>query len=143
MAASSTSTAVKEPTFEISDYNSPKEVLNADAWVRLIASLIFLEKGTYSDSPDAGVHISQYEFNDLVEGKVDLRSEIQRQCNEYLTDIPIGVLDVQSVYWEEKDQYIVQVLIGFQEGSVTTFRAINITDNDDTLSYLIAKFDEK
>lgn len=143
MAASSTSTAIKEPTFEVSDFNSPKEVENADAWIRLIAELIFLEKGTYSDSPDAGVQISDYEFNELVEGKSHLQTEINSQCSQYLSDIPIGVLEVSSFYWEEKNQYVVQVLVGFVEGSVLTYRAIHITDEDKTLTYLISKYDEK
>ena len=143
MAASTTSTAIREPTFEISDFNTPKEIENADAWIKLIAALIFLEKGTYSDSPDAGVHIAMYEFNELVEGKTNLESEIRYQCANYLSDIPIGVLEVKSVYWEEKNQYIVRVLVGFKEGSVLTYRAIDITDEDKILSYIISKFDEK
>lgn len=143
MAASSTSTAIKEPTFEVSDYNTPKEIENADSWIKLIAALIFLEKGTYSDSPDAGVHIAKYEFNELVEGKSELESEIRQQCATYLSDIPIGVLEVASVYWEEKNQYIVRVLVGFREGSVLTYRSIDITDEDKILSYVISKFDEK
>lgn len=143
MAASSTSTAIKEPTFEISDFNSPKEVENADAWIRLIAELIFLEKGTYSESPNAGVQIANYEFNDLMEGMSDLQTEIQTQCSTYLSDIPIGTLTVNSFYWEDKNQYVVQVLVGFIENAVRTYRAINITDEDKTLTYLIAKYDEK
>ena len=143
MAASTTSTVVKEPTFEVSNFESPREVDNADMWIKLICELIFLEKGTYSDEPDCGVHIAKYAYNDLIEDSSILESEIKLQVGSYLADIPIGTLSVKAYYWEERNIYILRVLVGFVEGSVITYRTIDINDENRTLSYIISKFDEK
>ena len=143
MAASTTSTVVKEPTFEVGDFGAPKEMVNADMWIRLICELIFLEKGTYSDEPNAGVHISMYKFEELVSGMAELENEIRTQCSQYLSDVPIGVLKVTSYYWEERNIYVLRVLVGFKEGSVLTYRTIDITEGDQILTYIISKYDEK
>lgn len=143
MAASTTSTVVKEPTFEVGEFGSPKETVNADMWIRLICELIFLEKGTYNDEPNAGVHISMYKFEELMSGMSELESEIKMQCSHYLSDIPIGVLKLTSFYWEERNIYVLRVLVGFIEGSVVTYRAIDITEGDQILTYIISKYDEK
>lgn len=143
MAASTTSTVVKEPTFEVGDFGSPKETVNADMWIRLICELVFLEKGTYSDEPDAGVHISMYKFEELIHGMAELESDIRMQCSRYLADIPIGILKLASFYWEERNIYVLRILVGFREGTVTTYRTIDITEGDQILNYIISKYDEK
>lgn len=143
MAASTTSKTPKEPSFEINNFNLPDERDNVDEWIELIRSLIFMEKGTYSDDPDCGVHIATYEFGDLVRDSGALQSEIERQCKAYLSDVPIGTLVVQSFYNEDRNIYVVKILVGFVEGSVKTQREIQISDEDGVLSSIIAKFDEK
>ena len=143
MAASTTSTVIKEPTFEVSDFGSPKELENADMWIRLICELVFLEKGTYSDEPDAGVHISTYKFSELTTGTAELENEIRKQCSIYLADIPIGMMKVTSFYWEERNIYILRILVGFKEGTVLTYRTIDISEGDQILTYIISKYDEK
>ena len=143
MAASTTSTVVKEPTFEVGDFGSPKETVNADMWIRLICELIFLEKGTYSDEPNAGVHISMYKFEELMSGMSELESEIRGQCAQYLADIPIGTLKLTAFYWEERNIHVIRILVGFVEGSVLTYRTIDITEGDQILTYIISKYDEK
>lgn len=137
------SSVVKEPTFTVSDFNSPKEVENADMWIELICQLIFMEKGTYSDSPDIGVDITKYEYTDVIRDASTIEMDIKDQINKYLSDIPIGVLTVKPYFWAERNIYVLRVLVGFIEGSVTITRAIDITDIDNTLSYIIRKYDEK
>lgn len=137
------SNVVKEPTFTVSDFNSPKEVENADMWIELICQLIFMEKGTYSDSPDIGVDISKYEYSDIIQDASKIEIAIRDQVNNYLSDIPIGVLTVKPFYWSERNIYVLRVLVGFMQGSVTITRTIDITSEDNTLSYIIRKYDEK
>ena len=134
---------VKEPTFTVSDFNSPKEVENADMWIELICQLVFLEKGTYSDSPDIGVHITKYEFTDLIHDASVIELEIRDQITKYLSDIPIGMLTVKPYYWSERNIYVLRILVGFLQGSVTITRAIDITGEDNAISYIIRKYDEK
>lgn len=143
MAASTTSTVPKEPQFVVNNFNLPDEKDNAAEWIELIRSLIFMEKGTYSDDPDCGVHIALYEFGDLVRDSGILQAEIERQCKAYLSDVPIGSLVVQAYYDEESNVYVVKILVGFVEGSIKTNYKIHITDEDGVLSSVIAKFDEK
>lgn len=137
------SSVVKEPTFTVSDFNSPKEVENADMWIELICQLVFMEKGTYSDSPEIGVEISKYEFADLTKDASTLEMEIKDQIGMYLSDIPIGTLTVKPYYWAERNIYIIRILVGFMNGSVSIIRAIDITNEDNVLSYIIRKYDEK
>ena len=137
------SVVVKEPTFTVSDFNSPKEVENADMWIELICQLIFLEKGTYSDSPDIGVDITKYEYSDIIRDTSKIELEIRDQINNYLSDIPIGVLTVKPYYWAERNIHVLRVIVGFIQGSVTVTRAIDITDMGNALSYIIRKYDDK
>lgn len=137
------SSVVKEPTFTVSDFNSPKEVENADMWIELICQLIFMEKGTYSDSPDIGVEITKYEYSDIIRDTSKIELEIRDQVNNYLSDIPIGVLTVKTYFWAERNIHVLRVLVGFIQGSVTITRAIDITNTDNVLSYIIRKYDEK
>ena len=137
------SSVIKEPTFTVSDFNTPKEIENADMWIELICQLVFMEKGTYSDSPDIGVDITKHEFNDIIRDTSVLELDIRDQITKYLSDIPIGVLTVKPYYWSERNIYVLRILVGFLQGSVTVTRAIDITDKDNVISYIIRKYDEK
>lgn len=143
MPASTTSKVLKEPTLDISDFNIPNEQNDVDMYIELITSLIFLEKGTYSEDPDCGVHIKKYEYADLIRDSRPLQDEIARQCNRYLPDIPIGNIEVTSFYWAERNIYVVQIQVSFIEGSLVTKRTISITSEDKVLTEVISKFDEK
>lgn len=143
MASSTTSKEIKEPTFIINSFNIPDEKSYVTEWIELIRSLVFLEKGTYSDEPNCGVDINTYEFRDLVNGCDALQSEIEYQCKAYLPDIPIGALNVIAEYIPENNVYVVKINVGFGKDSIKDIQTITLTDEDGVISAIIDKFNEK
>lgn len=143
MASSSTSKEIREPTLVVNNFNLPDEKSNVDEWIELIRSIIFLEKGTYSDEPNCGVDITTYEFRDLINGCDTLQSEIEYQCKAYLPDIPIGALNVTAEYLPENNVYVVKVSVYFKNDAISEGRTLQLTDEDGVISAIINKFNEK
>lgn len=143
MPAATTSTNVREPLLSINEFNVPDELENEEMWVKLMCGLIFLEKGTYSDEPNAGVEIVRYEYDDLIQGKIDIEEEIFDQCRTYLSDIPLVNVTVKPHYWEARGEYVVRILFYFAQDDQIYSRAVDLFKEDKILKYLIAKFDSK
>ena len=76
----------KEPCLTIDEYNKPRTITGREAIGTLIAHIIEIEPGTYSNKPELGVGIkSRYRYNDK-ESLKRLAQDIKDQINTYLPE---------------------------------------------------------
>ena len=88
----------KELTLNINNFDEPDKLSGPKAWVNMILTLIYMEKGTYKESPEMGIGILNYDF-EFVDDIIDeLEDQINDQVRIYLPDIPF-----ESASLEEYD----------------------------------------
>ena len=129
----------REVTFELNQFDQPLEVTGADAWIRDIVAMAFMENGTYSDDPDLGCHISKELFTDIDTAVGEVKSRMDTMVAKYLDDIPIDDLTVAAYYWDEKSTYVLVLSVTFsiEEGHTTYAAYVSIIDHE--LSYIISQ----
>lgn len=84
-----------DPTFSVNDFNKPKMLSTLETYVYNIMMLLFGEPGFYPSIPSIGMNIKQYlyKFEDDI-NTIEIKSELARQCREFLPEIVSGDLDV-------------------------------------------------
>ena len=134
---------IREPIFAIDAYKNPWELEGADSWACLVCQIIFLEKNTYTHSPDMGIGLHNIKYVDLQKFTTELQSNIVNQTSIYLRDVPLTSVNVSHYYWEDKNVDVIIITLSFNEDGAIVTRAIYVTEADEILTYVINKFDSK
>lgn len=89
----------KERTFDLSNYkNTLKYYDGAEAMARVILNLLYLKPGTYPNSPEMGVDITQYQFEFLDSTTIsEIEANINNQIQTYLADSVIGYVEIKKL----------------------------------------------
>lgn len=87
---------MKELSLNINNFDEPATLTGADAWVKMIITLIYMDKGTYPESPEMGVGIMDYDFEFIDDIIDELEDSINDQINTYLPDIPFESAGVEE-----------------------------------------------
>lgn len=132
----------REPTFAVSAFDTPLELEGADAWTTQICQLLFLEKGTYEQTPDLGIDITSHMYKDTDKYVYDVQREINNQVSLYLGNIPFDGVDVSTYYWASRNTDIVKITLRFNVNGTIISRNAYVTKKDDVLTYIISKFNE-
>lgn len=131
------STTIREPTFDLNDFDQPKEVEAPLSWMYDIIFLAFYEKGTFHDSPDIGVNITTQYYDTKENAVFNIKKELSTQVSRYLSDIPVREINVASHYWEEKGVDIIVITVTFSVMDELITAAAYISLVDETLTYVI------
>ena len=137
------SNIMREPILSIDAYKNPWELEGADSWAFLVSTLIFMEKGTYTHSPEMGVELQSIKYVDLDTFTTKLKNDIISQASIYLNAVPLTSVNVTYYRWEEKNVDVLIITLSFNEDGAIVTRAIYVTEADEILTYVINKFDSK
>ena len=130
----------KDVLFQMSDYNVPLIVNGPDAWTHNILDLLFLEKGTFSDSPDLGLDLNSITYMD-VDSTVDyVTEELNRQVSVYMPDVPVTNLAVTTKP-TASDETVLNILISFSldYGNITKSAFVSLRDK--VVDKIVDRFD--
>lgn len=127
----------REPTFDLDDFDQPKQIDAPLSWMYDIIYLTFYEKGTFHDSPDIGVNITTQYYDTTEDAVKIIRKELTTQVSKYLSDIPIKEINVSSHYWEEKGVDIIVIEVSFSVNDELITAAAYVSLIDETLTYVI------
>lgn len=130
----------KDVLFQMSDYNVPLIVNGPDAWTHNILDLLFLEKGTFSDSPDMGLDLNSITYMD-VDSTVDyVTEELNRQVSVYMPDVPVTNLTVTTKP-TASDETVLNILISFSldYGNITKSAFVSLRDK--VVDKIVDRFD--
>lgn len=86
----------KELSLNINSFDEPDKITGPKAWVNLILTLIYMDKGTYPESPEMGIGIMDYDFQFADEVIDDLEEAINEQVRIYLPDVPFESASVEE-----------------------------------------------
>lgn len=86
----------KELSLNINNFDEPDKLNGPKAWVNLILTLIYMDKGTYPESPEMGIGIMDYDFQFADEVIDDLEEAINEQVRIYLPDVPFESASVEE-----------------------------------------------
>lgn len=128
---------IREPTFDLNDFDQPKELAPPVSWMTDIIYLLFYEKGTFHDTPDIGVDINSQSFDNVEYIVYYLKNEITNQVNVHLSNIPVREINVTSYFWQEKQVNVLVVTVTFSIDNELVTAAAYITLVDETLTYII------
>lgn len=119
----------KDTLFEISDFNVPKIISGADAWVKLILNLLFLENGTYSDAPNLGLDLKAHTYMESGELVNYVTTELDKQVNSYMPQIPLSNVVVTAKPMDNGDT-ILYISLSFKidDKEVTKSAFVSLTD---------------
>ena len=131
------STTIREPTFDLDDFDQPKEVEAPLSWMYDIIYLAFFEKGTFHNSPDIGVEITTQYYDTKENTVFNLKKELTTQVSKYLGDIPVKEINVASYYWDEKGVDIIVITVTFSVNNELITAAAYVSLVDETLTYII------
>lgn len=105
-----------ELSLNINNFDEPDKLSGPKAWVNLILTLIYMDKGTYPESPEMGIGIMDYDFQIVDEVIDELEEAINEQVRIYLPDVPF-----ESASVEEYD---------LSNGDTALLISINLLTND-------------
>lgn len=131
------STTIREPTFDLDDFDQPREVEAPLSWMYDIIYLAFFEKGTFHNSPDIGVEITTQYYDTKENTVFNLKKELTTQVSKYLGDIPVKEINVASYYWDEKGVDIIVITVTFSVNNELITAAAYVSLVDETLTYII------
>lgn len=93
----------KELSLEYDDYQKPLEKDNLMGLARLILNLLFLEPGTYPNSPEMGINIQKYQFELMTKDfEGTLQSKITEQIDTYISSSSIRQILVKTLVKDSK-----------------------------------------
>jgi hypothetical protein len=129
----------KDVIFEISDYNVPKIISGADAWVEMILNLLFLENGTYSDAPDIGLDLKNHTYMETGEIIDYVTTELNRQVGSYMPGIPLSHISVQAST-TEPDNTILYITLTFDVNENPISKAAFVSLNDEIVDMVVDNY---
>ena len=128
---------IKEPTFELNEFNEPLTVSGPDAWIRDVVSMALYEQGTFSEDPNAGAAMN-YELYNFSEDSVRIIENRMTQCCDiYLSDVPIKELNVATYYWEDMNTTVLVLSVTFEYERDLVSYAAYISLIDHQLRYVV------
>ena len=130
----------RDMIFKLDDYMTPQILTGADAWIHNIMDIIFIEKGTYSDTPDLGVELKSLNYMTADEMVRFLQNEIKNQSETYLPSIPLDDILV-AVKEENNGQVTLIITLGFTTSKGKITRSVFVSVKDDIIDYIVDKFD--
>lgn len=113
-----------ELTLEIDSFDKPKELVEVAAWSQLILNLLYLKPGTYPSLPDMGIGIEEYQYDFIDDIAEELTSKITSQQKQYLPDVPLTGVTVNSRIVGQIEALVIQLF--FTTGSKMVASAVAI-----------------
>ena len=132
----------KDTLFEISDYNVPKIISDADAWVEIILNLLFLENGTYSDAPNLGLDLKNHTYMEASAMINYVSSELSAQVGMYMPGIPLTGVTV-AVNNTAPDNTILYITLTFNIEGVSVNKSAFVTLNDEIVDAVVEDYYNK
>lgn len=130
----------KDVLFQMSDYNVPLIVNGPDAWTHNILDILFLEKGTYSDSPELGVDLNSITYMDVDSTVSYVSSELNYQVRKYLPDLPVTNLVITTKPTTTDDTVLnIQITFSLEYGNITKSAFVSLRDR--VVDKIVDKFD--
>jgi hypothetical protein len=119
----------QDPTFDVNDYDLLKILSPTETYVKNILVLLFGKPGFMPSLPTLGMNISQYLYKFEDEINTDtIKSELARQCSEYLPDIQTGDIDVFKRLMNGRLVLIFKLPVIIDDKNIEV--ALGITTND-------------
>lgn len=129
----------KDTLFEISDYNVPKIVDDADAWVHMILNLLFLENGTYSDAPELGLDLKHKTYMETEQIINFVETELNIQVALYMPGIPLSGISV-VVADTPKGDNILYITISFDIKNYKVHKSAFVSLNDEIVDMVVENY---
>ena len=129
----------KDALFEISDFNVPHIISGADAWVKIILNLLFLENGTYSDAPDLGLDLKAHTYMESSELVNYVSSELESQVNAYMPQIPLSRTNVVARPMDNGDT-ILYISLSFKIDDEEVTKQAFVSLNDEIVDEIVSQF---
>lgn len=127
-------------TFKLDNYMAPQKLTGADAWVHTIINLLFIEKGTYSDTPNLGINLKSLKYLDADSLVNYLQNELKEQCNLYLPNIPLNDILI-GLKTRANGEIIAIINLGFTTSKGTINKSALVSIKDDIIDYIVDRFD--
>lgn len=129
----------KDTLFEISDFNVPKIISGADAWVEIILNLLFLENGTYSDAPELGLDLKAHTYMESQELVNYVSNGITDQTENYMPQIPLTNVSVIAKPMDNGDTVLYITLSFSFDNNIVTKEAF-VSLNDEIVDEIVSHF---
>ena len=127
-------------TFKLDNYMAPQKLTGADAWVHNIMDTLFIEKGTYSDTPELGIDLKSLKYIDSESLVSYLQNEINNQCSLYLPTVPLEDVLV-GVQNRPNGEVIAVITLGFSTVNGKISRSVVVSVKDEIIDFIVDKFD--
>lgn len=129
----------KDTLFTISDFNVPKIISGADAWVEMILNLLFLENGTYSDAPDLGLDLKAHTYMESTAIVDYVTSELSRQVSGYMPEIPLSNVTV-AVKEMQNGNNVLYISLTFTINDQEVHRSAFVSLTDEIVDEVVSHF---
>jgi hypothetical protein len=130
----------KDVIFELSDYNVPKIINNADAWAEMVLNLLFLENGTYSDAPDIGLDLKAHTYMEVSDIITYITEELNRQVGAYMPGIPLSNITVQTAGGENADNNVLYVTLSFNINDKAIHKSAFVSLTDEIVNMVVDNY---
>lgn len=134
--------AVKDFLFKIDNYNAPASVSGVDAWCHNILDLIFIEPGTYSDTPELGINLKSLTYMEVNSMIYHLRNELKSQASRFFPGIPLSDITIISQQYKN-DQTALIITLTFSTKYGTISKSAHVSLVDELVDYIVDRFDNK
>jgi hypothetical protein len=132
----------KDTLFEISDFNVPKIISNADAWAEIILNLLFLENGTYSDAPALGLDLKNHSYMTSEDIISYVTSELSSQVSAYMPEIPLSNVSV-VVKTTNNGNSILYITLSFRLETGVINKSAFVSLNDEIVDAVVEDYYNK
>lgn len=126
----------KDPIFEISDFNVPKILNDADAWVSVILNLLFLENGTYSDAPELGLDLKAHTYMEESEIITYVSEGLHNQVQSYMPEIPLTNI-VVAVKTLSNGNPVLYITLTFTINNTEIHKSAFVSLNDEIVDAIV------
>lgn len=128
-------------TFKLDNYMAPQKLTGADAWVHNILDTLFIEKGTYSDTPNLGINLKSLRYMDADSLVNYLQNELKEQCNLYLPNIPLDDILI-GLQTRANGEIIAIITLGFSTSKGKISKSAIMSIKDDIIDFIVDNFDK-
>ena len=129
----------KDTMFEMSDFNTPKIISGADAWVSNILNLLFLENGTYSDAPELGLDLKAHTYMEATEIVNYVSSELKAQTAAYMPQIPLSNVTVVAKTLDNGNT-VLYITLAFNINEETVHKSAFVSLTDEVVDKIVDNY---
>jgi hypothetical protein len=140
MAVTYINDSARDMLMKMDGFNVPMEVTGPDAWIHNILDILFLEKGTYSDTPELGIDLNSITYLTTDEMVRYISDQLTAQTQKYLPDVPLSNLTV-SIKETENSDYVLNISVAFSVNYGTVSRSAFVSVKNKIIDYIVEKFD--